>query len=123
MRVRSAVCIMVVAIALTGCGRNPTAYVGRGNRYLAEKKYDDAMLQYRKAVQLDRKNGEAYYGMGLLELQRGDIIQGYEFLTLATQFSPQRREAAVALGDLTWSIYTADDRPALPTPTGPPLAL
>lgn len=112
MRVRSAVCSMVVAIALTGCGRDPAAYVARGNRYLAEKKYDDAMLQYRKAAQLDRKNGEAYYGMGLVDVQQGDITQGYEFLTLATQFSPQRREATVTLGDLTWSIYTADDRPA-----------
>jgi predicted Zn-dependent protease len=53
-----------------------------------------------------------YYRMGLLEAQRGNFAQAYDMLTLATQFRPDKREAAIALGDLAWSIYTADDRPA-----------
>ena len=112
MRVKSAIFSILCALVLTGCGRNAASYVAKGNKYLAEKKYDDAMLQFRKAVQLDRKNGEAYYGMGLIDVQQRDFSQAYDMLTLAAEFSPQRREVATALGDLTWSIYIADNRPA-----------
>ncbi len=111
-RVKVALFSTIAAITLAGCSRTAASYVSKGNRYFAEKKYDDAVLQYKKATQLDRKNGEAYYRMGLVEAQRANLPQAYDFLTLATQYGPNGREAMIALGDLAWSIYTADDRPA-----------
>jgi len=112
MRVKCALFSLFCAFVFSGCSRNAASYVTKGNKYLAEKRYDDAMIQYRKAVQLDRKNGDAYYGMGLVEVQHNDFSQAYDTLTLAAEFSPKRREVSVALGDLTWSIYIADNRPA-----------
>lgn len=112
MRMNIAGISMLAALALTGCGRNAASYVAKGNKYLEGHKYDDAGLQYRKAVQLDRKNGDAYFGLGLVAAQAGKFADAYDMLTLANEFSPQNRKAAVTLGDLIWSIYTADDRPA-----------
>ncbi len=112
MRVRFAFFAVILAFVLTSCSRNAASYVAKGNKYLADKKYDDALIQYRKAVQLDRKNGDAYYGMGTVEMQQHDFAQAYDMLTLAAEFSPQRHEVAVALGDLAWSIYITDNRPA-----------
>jgi tetratricopeptide (TPR) repeat protein len=112
MRLKVALVSSIIAITLAGCGRTAGSYVSKGNKYFAEKKYDDAMLEYRKAIQLDRKNSQAYYRMGIVQAQLGELPQAYDSLTLATQFNPADRAAAVALGDLAWSIYTADDRPA-----------
>lgn len=103
---------VLIAMALAGCGRNAASYVAKGNKFFEQHRYDDALIQYRKAVQLDRKNGEAYYRMALVNIEQQQFPQAYEMLTLANEFSPRSRKASVALGELVWTIYTADDRPA-----------
>ena len=63
-------------IGLTGCGsRDPKVYIERGNRFYDAGKYDDAGIQYQKALQKDAKCGEAHYRLALVELKREKPIQ------------------------------------------------
>ena len=66
MRNRYIVAIVMLALMalFVGCTRNPEAakrkYLESGNKYLDEKKYDSAVIQYKKALQIDPKYAEAH---------------------------------------------------------------
>ena len=62
--------------------------IRKGNSLLAEKKYNDAEIAYRKALQINSKNGTAVYNLALaLQLQKktDEAIKQYEVaVTLLT---------------------------------------
>ncbi len=43
--------LVLGAICLFGCGKSAIQYLDRGNQQFAAKKYDDAILNYRNAIQ------------------------------------------------------------------------
>jgi len=51
----------------------PQVYLEKGNKFAAERKYEDAFLQYRKAIQRDGQFGEAFYRLGLVESDQGKL--------------------------------------------------
>src|SRR5262245_26865705 len=59
---------LVLILAAFGCRTNPDVtkqeYVKSGDRYVAEKKYAEAIVQYRNALQQDPKFGEARTKLG-----------------------------------------------------------
>lgn len=104
--------LVTVLILVAGCKRSPEAYVKTGNQFFQQKKYDDAALNYRKAIQANANYGEAYYRLGLTEMERGDVKVAYAALTRAVELMPDHQEAKSKLADLLVSAYIADrDRP------------
>lgn len=104
---------MVLALfllLLAGCSRGPDYYVEVGNRQLAEGKLQDAKLSYRKALQADEKNAEAFYRLGLLHLQEKKGLDAYQALTRAVELRPDHKDALQKLGDLALLAYVADPR-------------
>jgi len=104
--------LATLLLAASGCRRSPEAYVKAGNQFFAQKKYDDAALNYRKAIQANGKYGEAFYRLGLTEMERGDVKVAYAALSRAVELMPDHQEAKSKLADLLVSVYIADrDRP------------
>jgi tetratricopeptide (TPR) repeat protein len=106
IRVLTVCCALFVA----ACGRSPQGYLEKGNQCFAAGKYDDAELNYRKAAQKDAGFGDAFYRLGLTELQKKDLPQAYNALTSAVQLLPGRAEVQVALADLVLGAYLGDKR-------------
>lgn len=98
--------LFVVWIA--ACGSNPQTYVDRGRKFFDMGKYDDAAIQFQKAIQKSPKLGEAHYRLGLLELKRNHPVQAYRELRVAVELMPGDREALARLGQLSLSLYNAD---------------
>jgi tetratricopeptide (TPR) repeat protein len=101
----------LLAMALIGCNRSPASYVAKGNQYFAQGKYDDALLQYRNAIQKDPRSADAYYRIGLLELRQMHFSAGYDSLKHAVELNPEFRLASIQFGDLGWFIYKAQRNP------------
>lgn len=102
-------CIFAVIVAASfGCGVSKQSYLAKGNELFAAGKYDDASLNYRKAIQKDPAFGEAYYRLGLtaLKLEKGRIA--YDSLLRATQLLPANEDAKQKFADVCLSIYLAD---------------
>ena len=99
-------CLLLVV----SCGRSPRGYLEKGNQYFKAGKYDDAALNYRKAIQKDSGFGEALYQLGLTELKRKNLRDAYTALTSASQLLPRRPDVQVALADLVLRVYMADKR-------------
>jgi len=76
------------------------AYNHLGNAYLKDKKYDEAMRAYRKALELEPKFAEAHYNLGNIYAQRKEYDAAIEHYNKATDYRKDFREAYYKLGEV-----------------------
>jgi predicted Zn-dependent protease len=99
---------------LASCGWSPLGskeeYLRRGRRFVAEGKYEDAALQYQKALQKDSRYGEAYFRYGQLEMQLHKTADAVYALTRAAELMPSSKEAKIELGRAAISALLGDPR-------------
>jgi tetratricopeptide (TPR) repeat protein len=103
----------VLAIVASGCSldkeRAKKQYVARGDRYVKEKNYDAAIIEYRNAVQRDPKFGEAYRKLSSAYLMRGDAGEALRSALLAADLLGNVLEAQLDAGDLLLLAGRFDD--------------
>jgi Flp pilus assembly protein TadD len=75
----------IKAIKLLG-DKNPQLYLSRGNSFLIQKDYNNAVANLNVAIQLDRKNGKAYYLRGIARVHLVDSMGACNDWSLAKQF-------------------------------------
>lgn len=110
MRIRNALISLAGSfylVASIGCSRGPGYYLERGNKFFSGGKYEDAAIQYRKALQKDPGFGEALYRLGLTEVERNAFSQAYPLLFRAAQAMPQSDEVRVKLAETALAIYVS----------------
>ena len=108
MRWRLGVSVLVLFAA--GCSRSAQHYVDLGNQAFAARKYNDASIDYRKAIQKDPKFGEAYYGLGKVFLEQGRAAEAHIALGRAVELSPNNLDAKQKLATLALAGYLGDRR-------------
>jgi tetratricopeptide (TPR) repeat protein len=109
MKKMAATCL--VLLALTACGTK-RGYVEKGNALFQKGKYEDAAINYRKAIQKDSKYGDAYYRLGLDAVKLGNVPDAYEALYRASQLLPNNLEVKGQFADFCLENYLKD--PARP---------
>ncbi len=108
MRKRYIVSIVMVVLltVLVGCTRNPDAakrkYVESGMKYMDEKKYDSAIIQFKKALQIDPRWAEAHYELGQAELAQQHWAAAFKEFSVAVDQDPNHVKAHLALGTMWW---------------------
>jgi len=80
----------------------------RGEKFLAAGKYEDASLNFRKAIQKDPKSGEAYHQLGLSEIKQKNFVSAYQTLLHAAQLLPGDHDTQVLLANVCIELYSAD---------------
>ena len=80
------------------CSRDPNVlkqkYLESGNKYFEQKKYKEASLMYRKALDKDKRYGEGYYRLALTDLQLGEISTAVQMLRRAVELLPKGKPDA-----------------------------
>src|SRR5208283_4530629 len=108
MRKRYIVSIMiaVLLVVFAGCARNPDAakrkYLESGIKYMDEKKYDSAVIQFKKALQIDPRFAEAHYQLGNAELAQQHWAAAFREFNAAIDQDPNHVKAHLALGTMWW---------------------
>src|SRR5579884_107507 len=99
-------------LLFTSCSRDPRTLVANGNKYFNRQKYHEASIMYRRALQKDRENAEAWYRLGLVDLRTGQFQDAAGALTRAAQLDPSNTDATSKLADLYFaaSIFDAAHR-------------
>jgi tetratricopeptide (TPR) repeat protein len=98
---------------MVSCRQSPQQYVAKGNTFFTVGKYEDAIINYKKAIQRDPKFGEGYYRLGLAELRTGKNRDAYAALNTASTLLPDRADVKVTLADFLLLAYFGDkNRPA-----------
>src|SRR5271165_3201506 len=105
MRKRYIVFFLVALTALTfaGCRANPEKakkkYFDSGMKYMDDKQYEAAMIQFKKAVQKDPKYSEAYFQLATASWKLEHWGEGFRYMLQAVDTDPNNLKARVALGD------------------------
>jgi len=107
MRKAAGVCIVLLAI--TAC-TTKRGYVEKGNTLAEQGKYEDAVINYRKAIQKDSNYGEAYYRLGLAAINRNDYTEAYNALFRASQLLSNNIEVKEKFAGFCFDYYLKDPR-------------
>lgn len=79
-----------------------------GNKYFQNRKYKEASLLYRRALQLDPKYAEAYYRLGIAQMALGQYPGAVHSFDRATDLDPGNEDAAVRLAVIYLAAYVSD---------------
>ncbi len=123
--------IMVLLLSLPGCGGKEESWQEQydlGVRYLEEGNYEEAIIAFTAAIEIDSKRTEAYVGLADLYLAVGDVEsaisileQGYK-ITGDETLNTRRRELGVSATDeVIWTdpAFERLIRDKLALPDGP----
>jgi tetratricopeptide (TPR) repeat protein len=96
-------------LVLSACNRDPKLaskkYVEIGNKYFSRQKFKEASILYRKALQKDLKNPEAYYRLALVDLKTRQFADAARWLQRSVQLDPNNADATAKLADLYMASY------------------
>jgi tetratricopeptide (TPR) repeat protein len=99
---RLAVCA-VLAVGLVSCKTDPkvAAQKGfdRGNQHLAQKKYPEAIIEYRRAVQADPRMGPARLQLAMAYASTGDGPNALREYARAAELMPENDDAQIKAGN------------------------
>ena len=106
------VVMAVLAIVLVGCTRNPEAakrkYLESGLKYMDQKKYDSAVIQFKKALQIDPRYAEAHFQLATAEMDLQHFQDGYKELNQTVELDPNHFKARLALGSMLMAAHQFD---------------
>ncbi len=98
----------IAAAMLTACNRDPAVrrqkYLESGNKYFSQKRYDEANIQYRNALQVDPQFAEAYYRLGLSFLQLGQWVPAGQSFSRVIAIDPDNLDAHIRLGNILLGV-------------------
>jgi putative PEP-CTERM system TPR-repeat lipoprotein len=90
---------LVLMLSSFGCTKNPDVakqeYMKSGDRYVEEKKYAEAIVQYRNALQQDPRFGEVRYKLAEAYLKAGDGRSASREYIRAADLLPDNVDAQV----------------------------
>ena len=105
---RPLACAILIILVEAACGRSAHSYVERGNKLFSAGKYSEAEFQYRASISKDPRFAEAYYRLGLTDVEMGDGTAALHALEQAQEFAPNTDQYGIAFADLSLEAYQED---------------
>ena len=94
----------VLLLVLAGCSRDPVVRAEssykRAEKYLRENKPDAAVIELRRALQLNPQLAKAHFALGAVELQRGSMLTAFQEFYAASLADPDNLQAQIMVAEL-----------------------
>jgi tetratricopeptide (TPR) repeat protein len=111
--------ILPLLALLAACSTDPKVqsarYVANGNKYYDRGKYKEASIMYRRALQKDMKNAEAWYRLGLLNQKqgaigeaRGDFVRVADLAEQSNKFDAAAEDSNAKSAEIDYALYVRD---------------
>ncbi|PYM80400.1 MAG: hypothetical protein DME13_23005, partial [Candidatus Rokuibacteriota bacterium] len=105
--------LVIGTLLLTACAGGPATkkqqHYSKGTHYLAAGEYNEAVLEFRTALQVDPGFADAHHQLGLTYWHKGWIPDARFELEAAVRLSPDREPFALDLADLLVDLGLGDD--------------
>ena len=108
------IAVLSAVVLFAGCRSNEQAlseHLKRGEEYSNEKKWAEAIIEYKNVLQIDPNRADAHYGLAKAFLQLGQAKEGFWELRETVRLDPKNQEAAVQFGQI--SIYAGEFEEAM----------
>jgi tetratricopeptide (TPR) repeat protein len=110
------VTLFVLAAFLSGCFRDPNVrkqkYLESGQKYAAEGKDKEAVIQFSNALKIDRNFAEAHYALAQTYLHLGAFSASFGELQRTVGLQPGNIKARIDLGNMFLAGGRIDDAQA-----------
>ena len=92
----------LVATPAVGCNKaaKKARYIERGDKYFAEGKFKEAVIEYRNVLQLEPTSKEVNRKLGLAAYEAGQMAAAFTFLQRAYDSNPSDMDVRLKLGTL-----------------------
>jgi tetratricopeptide (TPR) repeat protein len=114
MRARSFSIVVLSGLVLLACRSNEqaiAAHLKRGDEYQANKKYAEAVIEYKNALQIDPNQSNAHFGLAKSFLQLGQAKEGFWELRETVRLDPKNHDAVLQFAQI--AIYAGELEEAL----------
>jgi tetratricopeptide (TPR) repeat protein len=106
---RPAAIALLSILVLAGC-RSANSYLDKGRAAFARGQFEEASLNFRKAVQKDPALGEAYHGAAQAELKQNKVAEALQDFEQAVRLMPDNQAARTDLTNLMLGAYIGDSK-------------
>jgi tetratricopeptide (TPR) repeat protein len=99
---RLAIFLAATLVLVPACrnGARAREHVDKGNRLFAARQFASAESEYQQAIQINPDSGDAYFRLGLLQVDQEHPTAATQSLKRAVDLDPRNIEARLRLGDL-----------------------
>ena len=105
----------LLAVVLTGCSRDPNVrkqkYFESGQRYYAEGKYREAVIQFLNATQVDSTFAAAHYQLAQSYLKMQDWQHAYLEISRTLELQPDHYKAHADMVNMLAADYASTSNP------------
>ena len=102
MKYRKFLLLLLFVFLAASCNRDPKVqakrYVENGNKFFDKGKYKEASIMYRRALQKDLRDGDAYYRLALADLKLAAYGDAVRALRRAVELLPDNTRGRPGAG-------------------------
>jgi cellulose synthase operon protein C len=113
--VRLLLACSLFTFTFTSCSRDPNVrkqkYLDSGEKYAAEGKYREAVIQFRNAILIDSRFAQAHYDLSQAYLKVGDSNDAFQELSRTVELAPDNYRAHTDLANLLDTVRNPDGTP------------
>ncbi len=89
-----------ICLAFTACStQSKQKHIARGEEYLQKRKFQEAVMEFRAAADIDKTSAEAHWGLARSYENLGQFQETVENLRRAIELNPENLEAKTKLGN------------------------
>jgi len=95
--------LLALSAALFGCGgkeERMAAHMAKGKAYYEQANYDKARVELKNVLQIEPKNADAYYVLGLIEDEQQNWQSAFAYYSKTVELDPDQMQAKAKLGRL-----------------------
>ena len=74
-------------------------HITKGEEFLQKRKFNEAVMEFRAAAEIDKNSGDAYWGLARAQENLGDYLSTIDNLRKAIELDPKNLEAKAKLGN------------------------
>ena len=89
-----------ICLAFTACSSgSKQKHIARGEEYLQKRKFQEAVMEFRAAADIDKTSAEAHWGLARSYESLGQFQETVENLRQTAELNPDNLEAKTKLGN------------------------
>lgn len=95
--------MLVTLLAIQGCSspeEKVASFIEQGKQLFEQKEYDKSAIEFKNAIQINKKNSTAYYYLAQIEEKKQNWQAVYANLTAAVKFDPKNIPAILKLAQM-----------------------
>lgn len=88
-----------IALFSASCGVSKDKHISRGEEYLQKRKFQEALMEFRAAAEIDKDSAQAHWGLARVFENLGQYNEAINELQKVNNLSPENLEAKTKLGN------------------------